>query len=264
VLFDLDGTLVDSSPLHDEAFRSVIAERRPAWLVSFRYEDVKGMTTVDAFRALGEHDTAALRDLVDAKRDAFRRLAAERGLRAFPGAAALLVALARRHIAVYVVTSAGRVSATTALRRAGLGPLVRGIVAAEDVARGKPAPDPYRAVLRRFRLRASDGVVVEDAESGLTAARAAGLRAIRVHGRFDPREHDAWASDLTALRARLARTSLPPPACRDTVSSWLPSSSRSCRQRVVARASVSTCPRSSPSCGRASACGTCCSRASRR
>lgn len=217
VLFDLDGTLVDSSPLHDRAFREVIAETRPEWLASFRYDDVRGLTTIDAFRALGASDSA-VPDLVRRKRAAYARIAQERGVRAFEGAVILLAMLARRGIASYVVTSAARISAKKSLGRTGLAPHVRGVVAAEDVARGKPSPEPYLTALRRFGLRAREGLVVEDAASGLASARAAGLFAIRVHGRFDPRERGAWSSDLVTLRAWLDRTRLPARAHRDTVS----------------------------------------------
>jgi len=205
VLFDLDGTLVDSSPLHDRAFREVIADRRPEWLASFRYDDIRGLTTADAFRTLGASDPELV-ELVSRKRAAYARLAQERGVRAFEGAAILLVALARRGIASYVVTSAARSSAQRSLGRTGLAPHVRGIVAAEDVSHGKPSPEPYLVALRRFGLRARDGLVVEDAASGLASARAAGLFAIRVHGYFDPRERGEWSSNLVTLRARLVRT----------------------------------------------------------
>ena len=199
VLFDLDGTLVDSSPLHDHAFRVAISALRPSRLASFDYTPLRGLTTRDAFERLGEHDPDALDALVAAKRAAFRALA----IRAFPGAITLLSELARDGIRAFVVTSAARASALATLRRTGLAPYVRGMIAAEDVSHGKPSPMPYLAALKRFALRAHEGLAVEDAESGLGSARAAGLTVVRVHGAFDPRERTAWAPDLDALRVML-------------------------------------------------------------
>ncbi len=203
VLFDLDGTLVDSAGLHARAFEVALGAHRPAWLDGFRYDAVRGLTTADAFRALGETDTDALRTLVYAKRAAFAALAETVGMRAFPGAVRLLAGLAVRGVRSFVVTSAARGSALRSLRRTGLAVHVSGLVAAEDVTSGKPAPGPYLAAVKRFALRPHEGLAVEDSPAGLASARSAGLTAVRVHGRFDPAERGAWYPDLWSLGAAL-------------------------------------------------------------
>jgi HAD superfamily hydrolase (TIGR01509 family) len=197
VLFDLDGTLVDSSPQHDRAFRTAIAAHRPEWLAEFRYEPLQGLTTEEAFSRLGERDPDALKKLVSAKREAFASLG---GLRAFPGAIALLADLSRRGVGVFVVTSAARASAMSALRATGLAMYVRGLIAAEDAPEGKPSPALYLAALKRFGLRARDSIVIEDSAAGIASARAAGMRVVRVHGRFDPSSGVEWCANFAALR----------------------------------------------------------------
>lgn len=205
VLFDLDGTLVDSSVMHARAFEVALAAHRPALLARFEYGAVRGLQTRDAFRALGELDESVLRTLVHAKRAAFSALAADDEAREFPGATALLADGCAAGCGVFVVTSASRSSALRTLRRTGLALHVHGVIAAEDVTHGKPSPEPYLAAVKRFALRVHEGLAVEDAPAGLVSARGAGLDVIRVHGRFDFRDRGGWYPDLRRLGTALAR-----------------------------------------------------------
>jgi HAD superfamily hydrolase (TIGR01509 family) len=186
VLFDLDGTLVDTSPLHDRGYREALATHRPELVEGFRYDRITGLTTEEAFARLGISDPAERALLVRAKRAVFSEAIDRFGVRAFAGAQRLLCELARRGVPSYVVTSASRRGAAMLVRKTGLAMYLRGMIAADDVVHGKPSPEPFLLALRRFGLRAREGIVIEDAESGLTAARAAGLVAIRVNGPTAP------------------------------------------------------------------------------
>ncbi len=203
VLFDLDGTLVDTSDAHEAAFRTALERLRPRILPSFRYDPLRGLTTAAAFLELGVDDPDELQSLVVAKREAFLRLVQTRGVAPFPGANDLLAALERARVGRYVVTSASRASATLTLQRTGLASAIEGLIAAEDSPESKPARGPYLAALRTFGLRAEEGLVVEDAISGVRAAQAAGLRVLRVHGRRNEDDSTQWVPDLERLRALL-------------------------------------------------------------
>ena len=179
LLFDLDGTLVDSSPAHAAAFREALLAFAPALAPGFDYERVRGVETRAAMRMLGV-DEARLATAVDAKREASRaRLATE--VRPFPGARELLVALRAAGRSVHVVTSASRASAERVLALFDLASPLAGLVAADDVPRGKPDPAPYATALARFGLDATWTLAVEDAPSGVASARAAGLDVVLVH-----------------------------------------------------------------------------------
>ena len=177
VLFDLDGTLVDSGPLHDAAFRRVLREHRPGLPRLYRYDDVKGRPTREAWLALGVHDAKELAFLTLAKQQAYRALLVR--LELLPGARQVLDALRAAGSATFLVTSGSRVSVMSALQATGL--VFSGVTTADDVRAGKPAPEPYLCCLRRHGLDPRTCVAVEDSMSGVISARKAGIPVIGVH-----------------------------------------------------------------------------------
>ena len=175
-LFDLDGTLVDSSPLHEAAYRAVLTPHHARLLAGFDYRVIAGLPTPAALAKLGvaEQD---IPPLTQAKQAHYR--GALQSLKPLPGAAELLAMLRARGAEIAIVSSASRASAQAALAATGLAaPL---LVAAEDVASAKPAPDPYLAALKLLGAKPSHSIAIEDALSGLLSARAAGLKVIGMH-----------------------------------------------------------------------------------
>ena len=79
-LFDLDGTLVGSGPLHDSAYRQVLQQHMPELLQHYRYGSVKGRSTRDAFVTLGIHGAKELELLTLAKQQTYRDLILRRRL----------------------------------------------------------------------------------------------------------------------------------------------------------------------------------------
>jgi HAD superfamily hydrolase (TIGR01509 family) len=177
VLFDLDGTLVDSGPLHDAAYRKVLREHMPALSQPYRYDNVKGRPTREAWTALGVRDAKELSLLTLAKQQAYRALLVR--LELLPGARQVLDALRAVGSAMFLVTSGSRVSVMSALRATGIA--FRGVTTADDVRAGKPAPEPYLCCLRRHGLHPRTCVAVEDSMSGVISARKAGLPVVGVH-----------------------------------------------------------------------------------
>jgi sugar-phosphatase len=171
VLFDLDGVLVDSL--------AVIARHLREWAIS---RDLDPSRVVDMSPGRTNADLVALvAPALDASAEA--RIMTERqvsdtsGITACPGARRLLGALPDQARAV--VTSGSRGIALARLAAADL-PLPEVIVTAEDVRTGKPDPECYLRAARLLDLPAADCVVIEDAEAGLAAARAARMRTVAV------------------------------------------------------------------------------------
>jgi len=198
-LFDLDGTLVDSSPLHEAAYRAVLASHHARLLAGFDYPAIAGLPTPAALARLGvaEEDIPLL---TGAKQAHYR--GALKSLKPSPGAAELLALLRARGAKIAIVTSASRASAEAALAATGLaGPL---LVAAEDVASAKPAPDPYLAALKLLDAKPSHSIAIEDALSGLLSARAAGLKVIGMHHEALRGMSDFYFPDFAAFKQCLA------------------------------------------------------------
>jgi HAD superfamily hydrolase (TIGR01509 family) len=198
-LFDLDGTLVDSSPLHEAAYRAVLAPHHAHLLAGFDYRAIAGLPTQAALAQLGvaEQDIPLL---TQAKQAHYR--GALQSLKPLPGAVELVAMLRARGAEIAIVSSASRASAQAALAATGLAaPL---LVAAEDVASAKPAPDPYLAALKLLDAKPSHSIAIEDALSGLLSARAAGLKVIGMHHEALRGLSDFYFSDFAAFKQFLA------------------------------------------------------------
>jgi len=195
-LFDLDGTLVDSSPVHECAYRQVLADRHPALLPGFDYRAISGLTTCDTFRSLGL-DESQSREATQRKQSLYREMV--NSVRAMPGALALLQKLKARGVAIAIVTSASRVSATRTLEATGLLALADALFTADDVTKGKPDPEPYRTALAHLNADPAKTIAVEDALSGIVSAHAAGVKVIGVHDHAIRVHADVYFDDLAAF-----------------------------------------------------------------
>ncbi|MGH8571974.1 MAG: HAD family hydrolase [Gammaproteobacteria bacterium] len=179
LIFDFDGTLVDSSPLHARAFNHAFAGEG----IQVDYATIAGLTTpaaVDKVAAgagltLSEASRASL---ISAKQ-AFARALIESELSAVEGSVKF-VRRAERRYALALCTSASRTSAELALDRVGLAGAFEPVVTAGDVDHGKPHPEGFLKALAHHKMEAAEAIVFEDAASGLEAAAAAGIDAIHV------------------------------------------------------------------------------------
>lgn len=195
-LFDLDGTLVDSSPVHERAYRQVLADQHPALLPGFDYRTVSGLTTFDAFRSLGL-DESQSREATSRKQSLYRETV--NTVRAMPGALALLEKLKARGTAIAIVTSASRASATRTLEATGLLTFADTLVTADDVTKAKPDPEPYRRALAHLKADPAKTIAVEDALSGIVSAHAAGVKVVGVHDPAIRAHADVYFDDLAAF-----------------------------------------------------------------
>ncbi len=190
-LFDLDGTLVDSEPVHRAAWRAFFDAR--GWEVSEETyaSHFVGRRGADAFRSVDgpwrEEDPDELLAEVLTHLSA---VTTEPGT--IPGAADLVRGVHRSGIPIAVVTSAMRSWVDEALEFVGVADLVSVVVTAEDVTAGKPDPEGYLAACDRLGVRPADVAAFEDSVSGVTAAANAGIA--RVIGVLTTSNADALRS----------------------------------------------------------------------
>jgi L-ribulose-5-phosphate 4-epimerase len=183
VLWDLDGTLVDSGDYHWQSWRETLAAEDfdltyDQFLASF------GQKNDRILRGWLGEDAAVERieRLGDAKEAEYRRLACEGGLSALPGAAEWVARLQHFGWRQAVATSAPRLNVEVMLGACGLERFFDTIVSAEDVTVGKPDPQVFQVAAGRLHTPAERCIVVEDAAVGIEAARRAGMRCIGVSG----------------------------------------------------------------------------------
>ena len=179
VLFDMDGVLVETEPLHAGAY--VITFGR--FGVRIRAEEytqtvtLGGSRVYDWFKSLGGE--ASSQELYTAKDAEFRHLAGE-SLAPKRGAAELVRELHGAGIRLALGTSARHNVAAVVLAEIGLLNCFSAIVAMEDVVRIKPDPEVYLKAALLLGVTAHEAVVIEDTPNGILAARRAGICAVGV------------------------------------------------------------------------------------
>jgi sugar-phosphatase len=172
LLFDMDGTLVDSTASVERAWGRFAARHGLEATAILAVAHGRPTIEVVAEFAPAGVDVVAETDRIEAE-----EIDRTDGISEIPGAAALLSGLDRDRWAV--VTSATRALTTRRLAAVGI-PLPKILVAADDVTKGKPHPQPYMLAAKALGFEAGDAVVFEDAPAGLMSARAAGAATVVV------------------------------------------------------------------------------------
>lgn len=207
VLFDMDGTLIDTERYYRIFWPRALAE------FGFEMTDEQAL----AMRSLGRpFAPQRLREWFGEKLDYFavrekrKELMEEAlvrdGIKVKPGAEALLTFLRERGITAAVVTATDRERAKRYLEQTGLAPYFDRVVSAVQVREGKPAPDIYLYACEELGLRPKVCVAVEDSPNGILSAHRAGCRVIMVPDQTEPDGALmdclwACASDLAEIKA---------------------------------------------------------------
>jgi beta-phosphoglucomutase len=183
VIWDLDGTLVDTSALHFTAWERVAKERGHP----FTHEDFHrtfGRRNPEILGILfGEGlDKATMDALGDHKEELFRTAVREQGVKLLPHALELVKQLHDAGFKQAIGSSAPKANIELLAEVAGLMPYIKGIVAMEDTQRGKPDPEVFLKAAGKLAVLPGWCVVVEDAVFGVEAAKAAHMYCIAVRG----------------------------------------------------------------------------------
>ena len=177
-LFDCDGTIVDSMPLHYTAWKKALGE----WNCTFEEElfySWGGRPVMEIIAALNHMQGLTMPVDAVARRKESLYFELENQLKAIPEVIEHIEAK-HGHIPLAVVSGSRRTSVLHSLSALGLVEKFDVLVCAEDYARGKPAPDCFLTAAERLSVEPKDCLVFEDTEMGIEAARAAGMSWVRV------------------------------------------------------------------------------------
>ncbi|MER6917209.1 HAD family phosphatase [Streptomyces sp. NPDC000594] len=181
VLFDLDGTLVDSEPHYWEAGRLLLAEYGVTdydWERHTRFIGIGTRETLEILRDEYGID-APVETLLTVKNQHYLALV-RASAEVFPQMRTLVELLHTAGVPMAVASGSSRAAIDAVLAATGLDALIPTVVSAEEVGRGKPAPDVFLEAARRLGSAPADCVVFEDAAPGVLAARAAGMRCVAI------------------------------------------------------------------------------------
>lgn len=197
VLWDLDGTLVDSMEYHWSSWRDAMVEdgasvTRDQFLATFGHRNDEILS-----QWLGPEATVdRIQRIASRKEVLFRKFIRQGGLAPLPGASQWIEKLATAGWQQAIASSAPRENIDTILEVAGLAEKFKAIVSGYDVTIGKPDPQVFLLAASRVGVLPSQCIVVEDAAAGIEGARRAGMRSIGVCSHLSA---DLVVSSLTDL-----------------------------------------------------------------
>ena len=200
VLWDLDGTLVDSAEYHWQAWCEALTAAGHSFDKDYLVATF-GQRNDRILRAmLGSDATEAeIQRIADDKEARYRALVRKRGIELLPGAELWLKRLRASGWRQALATSAPRANVATMVAVLGLAEYFGAIVAAEDVQRGKPDPQVFLLAAERLGVATYRCIVVEDAAAGVKGARSAGMRSIGVGGKHAELDASLAVPSLTEL-----------------------------------------------------------------
>jgi beta-phosphoglucomutase family hydrolase len=180
-VFDWDGVIIDSGRFHEKSWELLAREEGRALPDSY-FKRGFGMAN-EGFIPRVLRWTQDPRDVMrlgDRKEELYRELIRDEGIEPLPGVERWLEALHAGRVQCVVASSTCRLNIVTALELIGLADHFAAIVAADDVSRGKPAPEVFLRAAEKIGMPSAQCVVFEDTHIGIEAAHAAGMKVVGV------------------------------------------------------------------------------------
>lgn len=183
VIFDHDGTLVDSEPVHLACWRKALTPYNANLSREDYNQNLSGMPSIySAAWLAGKFNLDIAADaLLREKQKHLQDFLTTDRFPLMPGVKSLLKYLAERNIAMAIATGAGREEVEASLRHHELAPYFSAVASKDDVHHNKPAPDVYQLAAARLGVAERHCVAIEDSDNGEKAARAAGIHCLRYH-----------------------------------------------------------------------------------
>ncbi|MDF5711083.1 MAG: HAD-IA family hydrolase [Nostoc sp. S4] len=204
ILFDLDGTIVNSDPIHYRAWEEMLLNFSIEMDETFFKSRISGRRNPEIVQdILPQLSLAEGEKLADEKEVLFRKLAFH--LQPMSGFSELLAWTEIHQLKRALVTNAPRLNAEYMLEVLGIKEAFHTIVLAENCIAGKPDPAPYQVALNKLGIQAEEAIALEDSVSGIRAAVGADIRTIGIASTHNPqilREIGAFMaiSDFTDLQ----------------------------------------------------------------
>ena len=200
VLWDMDGTLIDSEEFHWISWRDTMAKEgiaisREEFLASFGRRNDAILPQWLGAAATPEH----IERVGNAKEEMYRDLVRTKGMPPLPGVARWLQELHEQGWLQAIASAAPRPNVDAILKALGATDYFQAIVSAEDVHIGKPDPEVYLVAAARTCASPDRCIVVEDAMAGIEGARRAGMRSIGVGPNWQHLAADVAVSSLDLL-----------------------------------------------------------------
>ncbi|MDZ8027565.1 MAG: HAD-IA family hydrolase [Nostoc sp. DedQUE11] len=185
ILFDLDGTIVNSDPIHYRAWKEMLLNFSIEIDETFYKSKISGRLNPEIVQDILPQLSLTEREkFADEKEALFRRLASN--LQPLSGFSELLAWTDTHQLKRALVTNAPRLNAEYMLEVLGIKEAFHTIVLADDCIAGKPDPAPYQVALNKLEIQAEEAIALEDSPSGIRAAIGANIRTIGIASTHNP------------------------------------------------------------------------------
>lgn len=212
VIFDFDGIIVDSEPMHYEAFQRALEPYGISYSWEEYCETYIGFDDRDgfreAFKSAGKKISGReLKPLIAKKAGIFQQLIRAGQASPLPGAVELIASIPRK-LPVALCSGALKEDILPILETLGIENAFREIVTAEDTPKSKPDPAPYLLAIEKLGLDdPATAIAIEDTPAGILSAKGAGLKVLAVTNSYD-REYLLEADAVTDSLENISRLSL--------------------------------------------------------
>ncbi|BAY76682.1 HAD family hydrolase [Nostoc linckia NIES-25] len=185
ILFDLDGTIVNSDPIHYRAWKEMLLTFSIEIDEKFYKSKISGRLNPEIVRdILPQLSLTEGEKFADEKEALFRKLASD--VQPLSGFSELLAWTQTHQLKRALVTNAPRLNAEYMLEVLGIKEAFHTIVLADDCIAGKPDPAPYQVALNNLGIHAEEAIALEDSPSGIRAAVGANIRTVGIASTHNP------------------------------------------------------------------------------
>ncbi|MBD3254678.1 MAG: beta-phosphoglucomutase family hydrolase [Candidatus Lokiarchaeota archaeon] len=206
VIFDMDGVLADTGPIHFESWKKMATQDAGVEFTREFFEKTFGQQTIPITKKLlgskvSEH---RIKNLADLKEEYYREMVADE-LEPLPGVIDLIINLKKKKFKLAVGSSGPRKNVELLLNSLHIQNHFDIVIAAEDIEKGKPAPDVFLHVANSINIPPKNCLVIEDAPVGIEAAKRAGMKTIALtttHNKEELKEADLIIENLTEVNVQ--------------------------------------------------------------
>ncbi len=193
ILFDLDGTLANTDPLHFEVWQEILRTYQIEMDHPAYKRQISGRQNPEIIQdLLPQLSASEAEKLADDKEARFREMALN--LQPLDGLIEMLAWVEQQKLKKAVVTNAPRLNATFMLDVLQLSERFETVVLGEEMVAGKPDPTPYTFCLNQLQIQPEEALVFEDSPSGIRSAVGAGIETVGVASTHEPETLKRWGA----------------------------------------------------------------------
>lgn len=185
VLFDMDGLMIDSEPLHFLAYQKVFSKYGKNFTVEENTKRYIGISDVDCAKDMVVRFNLPIpaEQLLEEKRQVYKEIIKNQ-LVAQPGLSKLLTSLLKNDYKIAIASSSTLEDIKAVIKGLNISSQIDEYASSEEVKNGKPAPDVYLLAAKKLKVKPSDCLVLEDTPRGAQAGKSAGMKVFAIPSQY--------------------------------------------------------------------------------